>query len=214
MEFESRADAGQKLGQALLHRGVKADVTLGLPRGGVIVAAEVAPALQTPLNVLLVRKIGHPHFREFAVGALAEADTVVLDRTQVKGLALQPQELDAVIAEESARLQTYRQKFGHRGEHRLAGQTVIVIDDGLATGATLEAAVHSARKQGAQRIIAAVPVSSVGGAKRISAVADEFYSLFTDPEFEAVGQYYNRFGQTSDEEVLRALALCTRKGCV
>jgi len=205
MTFSSREQAGRELGKRLLELGVKPDVVLGLPRGGVQVAAEAARILQCPLDVLVVRKIGHPRQREFAVGALAEPDVVLLDRDASEKARVEDADLQAVIAEETERLQNYQTKFHPTGAMLLEGRTVLIIDDGLATGATTEAAVLSARQQKAQRVIVASPVASSHAAARLRAVADEVITLVTDPEFGAVGQYYGFFPQTTDEEVLALL---------
>ena len=140
MRFASRTDAGRQLGQHLRKQGAGADLVLGLPRGGVVVAAEVARALQRPLDVLIVRKIGHPWQREFAVGALAEPDVVIFDRTIKWKNPLARAELDGVVAEEKERLREYRLQFHHGDALALEGQIVLLVDDGLATGATAEAA--------------------------------------------------------------------------
>jgi putative phosphoribosyl transferase len=181
---------------------VKADVVLGLPRGGVVVAAEVADIMQCPLDVLVVRKIGHPRQREFAVGALAEPDVVLLDKAITEETRVTDSDLRQIIAEETARLQSYRAKFHRADAVSLEGKTVLIVDDGLATGSTTEAAVVSARKQKAQRIIVAAPVASEHAIERLTGAADEVLALVVDPEFAAVGQYYGSFPQTTDEEVL------------
>ncbi|MBM3840299.1 MAG: phosphoribosyltransferase [Verrucomicrobia bacterium] len=205
MTFASRKEAGEKLGRALAARHVQADVVLGLPRGGVVVAAEIARILKRPLDVLVVRKIGHPRFREFAVGALAEGETVVLDQHVVDRTEASREELDEVIAEETARLKDYVKKFERGKRSPIDGKSVVLVDDGLATGATTEVAVRSAKKQGARRITVAVPVASTNGMARLASVCDDTVALLIDPNFQAVGQYYGSFPQTSDEEVLRAL---------
>jgi putative phosphoribosyl transferase len=169
------------------------------------VAAEVARELQRLLDVLIVRKIGHPMQREFAVGALAEPEVVILDE---QSLGINPfvrSQLDAVIAEETARLKEYRAKFHGSGAPKLAGKSVLLVDDGLATGATTAAAVLAVKHRGAGRIIVAVPVTSTSAFERIKELADEVKALMVDPDFETVGQYYEVFDQTSDEQVLAAL---------
>src|SRR6516164_8947812 len=143
MVFASRQEAGQKLGIYLRELGVEADLVLGLPRGGVVVAAEVARELALPLDVLIVRKIGHPLHREFAVGALAEPDVVVLDESVVGRNPLVRMQLKLVIAEEQRRLERYGETFHRDGLPDLTGKTVLLVDDGLATGATTEAAVEA-----------------------------------------------------------------------
>src|SRR5208283_4699819 len=150
MRFASREDAGRQLGQRLRKQGVGADLVLGLPRGGVVVAAEVARALQCPLDVLIVRKIGHPRQREFAVGALAEPDVVILDEHWLGKNPVARLQLDGVIAEEKQRLRDYGARFHQAGVLDLNGKSVALVDDGLATGATTEAAVLAARNRNAQ----------------------------------------------------------------
>ena len=203
--FASREDAGQKLGHFLRQEGVEADLVLGLPRGGVVVAAEVARELQAPLDVLVVRKIGHPLHREFAVGALAEGGVVVLDEAVIGNNPIVRAELAGVIEEEKGRLQAYQGRFRHGVLQNMEGVAVLLVDDGLATGATTEAAVLSARKQGARRITVTAPVASTNAAERLQRVADAVMVLWVDPEFDAVGRYYDVFSQTTDEEVLGLL---------
>lgn len=205
MEFASRMEAGHRLGRLLRDLGVEVDLVLGLPRGGVVVAAEVARVLQRPLDVLVVRKIGHPWHREFAVGALAEPDVVILDEGSLGRNPIGRSQLDEVIAEETERLGQYRKQFHRGGTPDLAGKSVLLVDDGLATGATTEAAVAAARKQKARKVSVATPVASASAMNRLKSVADEVKALLVDPCFEAVGQYYEEFSQTSDEEVLALL---------
>lgn len=184
---------------------VEAEVVLGLPRGGVLVAAAVAKILQLPLDVLIVRKIGHPMHREFAVGALAEGDVVVLDEAAgAISPFLQP-ELEEIIEEEKERLSAYMARFHRDGGLALAGKAVLLVDDGLATGATTEAAVLSVKKQNARRVVVAAPVASRNAVERLQGLADQVKVLLVDPDFEAVGRYYDAFPQTTDEEVLRVL---------
>jgi putative phosphoribosyl transferase len=205
MVFASRQEAGQRLGLYLKELGIAADLVLGLPRGGVVVAAEVARVLELPLDVLIVRKLGHPLHREFAVGALAENDVVVLDEAVIGKNAIVRAELGEVVAEENDRLRSYQTKFHPSGSPDLANKTVILVDDGLATGATTEAAVLSARKQNARRVIVAAPVASTHAVARLEGVADQVIVLDVDPDFDAVGRYYEEFTQTTDEEVLELL---------
>ncbi|HWF19137.1 MAG TPA: phosphoribosyltransferase family protein [Verrucomicrobiae bacterium] len=201
MTFESREEAGWQLGRRLAAQGVEADIVLGLPRGGVVVAAEIARVLGKPLGVLIVRKIGHPRHREYAVGAMAEEGVVLLDRAAIAETHVHQAELNEIIEEESARLRSYKERFHHEGELSLAGKNVAIVDDGLATGATAEAAVLSAKKQKARKVIVAVPVASPDGIRRLGVVADDVIALVVDPDFVAVGQYYQYFPQTTDEEV-------------
>jgi putative phosphoribosyl transferase len=205
MTFASREDAGKRLGQWLRDKGLQADVVLGLPRGGVVVAAEVAHLLNLPLDVLIVRKIGHPLHREFAVGALAEGGVVILDHTVIGNNPIIRAELDEIIGEEKQRLQAYQSRFHHSQQLNLAGRTVLLVDDGLATGATTEAAILSAKAQAAQKVIVAAPVASTHAVERLRSAADDVLALWVDPDFDAVGRYYDSFSQTTDEEVLGLL---------
>jgi len=193
------------LGLQLQDLGVKVDVVAGLPRGGVVVAAEVAEVLQRPLEILVVRKIGHPWHREFAVGALAENDVVILDEGPLT-YALPPgDELDEVIVEEHERLEEYCHKFCPDHIASFSGKRVLVVDDGLATGATAEAAVRCAFAKKAEQVIVAVPVASANGYERLAWIADRVITLLTDPYLSAVGEYYKQFNQTTDEEVSELL---------
>jgi putative phosphoribosyl transferase len=203
--FLSREDAGRKLGRWLCDRGVEAEIVLGLPRGGVVVAAEVAHALSRPLGVLIVRKIGHPLYREFALGALAEGGVVVLDPNVTESDQLVRADLDHVIDEEQERLRAYQSRFQHAGTAELSSKAVLLVDDGLATGATTEAAVRSAVKQGARKVIVSAPVGSSHAVERLQRVADQVEVMWVDPEFDAVGRYYDSFPQTTDDEVLALL---------
>ncbi|HVV71417.1 MAG TPA: phosphoribosyltransferase family protein [Verrucomicrobiae bacterium] len=203
--FESREDAGRRLAEFLKRQGARGELVLGLPRGGVVVAAEVAHTLALPLDVLVVRKIGHPLHREFAVGAMAEGGVVVLDEAVIGANPVARAELQDVIKEEQARLNEYQSRF-HQGEPAdLRGKAVLLVDDGLATGATTEAAVLSVRKRGASHVLVAAPVASTHAVARLRRVADDVLVMWADPDFDAVGRYYDRFLQTTDAEVLGLL---------
>jgi len=205
MMFASREDAGVRLGHCLREQGVRADLVLGLPRGGVVVAAPVAHALRLPLDVLIVRKIGHPWHREFAVGALAEHDVTILDDSAIGANPAVRADLEAVIAEEQERLRKHQATFHREGTPVLKGRAVLLVDDGLATGATTEAAVRAIQNQKARWIVVAAPVASTNAVERLAPIADEVRVLCVDPDFEAVGRYYAAFPQTTDEEVLALL---------
>ena len=206
MKFDSRQDAGWRLGRRLRELAVEADLVAGLPRGGVVVAAAAAAVLQRPLTALVVRKIGHPWHREFAVGALAEEDVLILDQDAMTQMPSAGAQLESVILEEKDRLRQYCLKFHSALAATFLGRRVLLVDDGLATGATAEAAVEAARRKGAQHIIVAAPVASTSARDRLTRVADEVIVLITDADFYAVGQYYHRFFPTSDEEVLALLS--------
>ena len=205
MNFASREEAGRKLGCQVRDLEMEVDVVLGLPRGGVIVATEVARVIHQPLDVLIVRKIGHPFHREFAVGALAEGGVLLLDEDSIRKDPRAQRELEEVIAEEIQRLREYESRFHASGKINLMGKRVLLVDDGLATGATTEAAVESARRQRATEVCVAVPVASISAVTRLKRVADEVVALLIDPKFDAVGSYYDVFTQTTDEEVLEVL---------
>lgn len=205
MGFASREEAGRKLGRYLNDLGVKGELVLGLPRGGVVVAAAVAEVLHLPLEALIVRKIGHPLHREFAVGALAENEVIILDGSADSISPGLQAELDEIIAEEKERLARYQARFHLAGAPIVSGKAVLLVDDGLATGASMEAAVVSLRKQGARSIVVAAPVASSHAVERLERVADKVKVLCVDPGFDAVGRYYEEFSQTTDEEVLGLL---------
>ena len=205
MNFASRQDAGRRLGDFLRERCIVADLVLGLPRGGVVVGAEVARKLKLPLDVLVVRKIGHPLQPEFAVGALAEPDAVFLNEKILRGFPVNPGRLEKIIAAETARMTEYCKRFHLSKLPMLEGKTVLLVDDGLATGATAEAAAMSARKQNARRIIVSAPVASPEAVQCLREVADDVEVLSEDPDFQAVGQFYDEFPQTEDDEVILLL---------
>jgi putative phosphoribosyl transferase len=205
MSFASRQDAGQKLASHLLNEGVHADVVVGLPRGGVVVAAEVAHGLHVPLDVLMVRKIGHPLHREFAVGALAENDVVLLDEHALGSNETARVMVAEVIREEQERLAQYKRKFHPEQEVDFCDKAVLIVDDGLATGRTMEAAVMAARRKGAKEVMVAVPVASMTAVGKLERVTNGMFALIIDPGLEAVGAYYESFSQTSDDEVVQLL---------
>ena len=157
--------------------------------------------------MLVVRKIGHPHHREFAIGALAEPDVILLDENVPRQLPLPRAGLVAVIAEETARLQEYQAHFHRAGLPDLADKAVLLVDDGLATGATAEAAVLGARKRKARTVVVTAPVASTHAHARLKQVAADVKVLWVNPEFQSVGQYYAEFAQITDAEVLALLPL-------
>lgn len=204
MQFDSRKDAGEKLAKYLEKQGINFDVVFGLPRGGIVVGYEVARKFNKPLDVLIVRKIGHPYHREFAVGAIAEGDILLLDKESIITTGVDYSELEEVISEERERLVEYRKKFGVE-RIGIQDKEVLIVDDGIATGSTVEAGVNAARKLGASRVYVSAPVSSDTGAERLRKVADEVFVLLEDPFFAAVGNYYKDFRQIEDYEVIELL---------
>jgi len=206
--FEDREDAGRALAKALAaYRGAADCIVLALPRGGVPVAFEIAQALGLPLDVLVVRKLGLPSQPELAMGAIASGGAIVLNEDVLRFAAGRREDLEQVRRHEQAELERRERKYrGDRPPLAMAGRVGILVDDGLATGATMEAAVRSLRALGAKRVVVAVPVASTEALDRIEAVADEVICLETPPYFSAVGQWYRDFDQTSDAEVEDLLA--------
>jgi putative phosphoribosyl transferase len=206
MDFRDRRDAGRALAKALAAwRGRPDVVVLALPRGGVPVAWEVAHFLHAPLDVLVVRKLGFPGQEEFAMGAIASGGVRVM--SELPGSwPVSEQAIEAVVARETEELARREQLYrGQRAPLALAGRVVILVDDGLATGATMHAAVLAARAAQPQSVIVAVPVASREAVQLLSTVADEVLSVFTPEHFRAVGLWYADFAQTSDEEVRELL---------
>ena len=206
--FGDRVEAGRALGEALGGRVVAGEtVVLGLPRGGVPVAAEVARSLGAPLDVLLVRKLGAPRQPELAIGAIAEDGVALVNEDVLQSLQLGRDAIDAAIARErpelDRRLASYR---SGRPPVPIAGRTAVIVDDGLATGATMEAAVRALAARGAGRLLVAVPVASIEAVERLRTVAHDVVAVTTPSPFYAVGAWYVDFAQTDDDEVVRLLA--------
>jgi putative phosphoribosyl transferase len=205
--FRDRADAGRRLARRVQHLGGSPVVVLGLPRGGVPVAYEVARALEAPLDIILVRKLGVPGHGEWGLGAIGEDGVRVVDRHIVRVAGVSAQELAAVEAAERIELERRAQRFRTRRPRvPLEGRTALIVDDGLATGSTARAACKVARAHGAARVVLAVPVAPPGWTDTIGDVADELIALETPELFFAIGQSYDDFSQTSDEEVVACLA--------
>jgi len=204
--FRNRFDAGRRLADALADRGVTADVVLGIPRGGLPVARVVADALGAPLDVIVASKIGAPDSPEVAIGAVASDGTVWRNEDLLAATGAS----DAYFERERRRetgvarekLRRYR---GTDGSPDLAGRRVVVVDDGLATGATAIAALRQVRAAGADRLTLAVPVGSPRSLEAVRAEADDVVCVESPSEFRAVGQFYRSFEQVSDEEAMAAL---------
>lgn len=213
MLFEDRQDAGRRLAQRLAHLHATGPVVLALPRGGVPVAFEIAAALAAPLDLLLVRKLGAPGFPELAVGAVvggAHPETVINEDVR-RGLdvpdAFIARERDVQLAEMERRRALY---LGGRPPLSLDGRTVIVVDDGIATGATVRVALKSLAGSGAARRVLAAPVASPDVAAELGALCDEAVFLLLPHDFVAVGHHYLDFRQTEDAEVVALLARSAR----
>ena len=204
--FADRADAGRRLGERLQHLRGSDVVVLGLPRGGVPVAAEVATALNAPLDVIMVRKLGVPSQPELAMGAIGDGGVRILLPETVRRAGVSQDALAAVERRERAELRRRAERFrGDRTRVPLAGRIAVVVDDGIATGSTARAACQVARAQGATRVVLAVPVAPFGWVHGLRDVADELIALITPGLLKAIGLWYSDFSQSSDEEVVACL---------
>ena len=206
--FPDRSAAGRLLAEKLTQYAGRDDViVLGLPRGGVPVAYEVAQALRVPLDVFIVRKLGVPGFEELAVGAIASGGVRVLNEDVARALPNADEIIESITQREMIELQRREEKYRDgRPAPEISGRTVILIDDGLATGATMRAAVKALRQRRAAKIVVAVPVGPPDTCKEFEEEADEVVCASAPEFFQAVGQYYEDFSQTSDEEVRELLA--------
>jgi putative phosphoribosyl transferase len=206
MVFADRDDAGRRLAARLGHLRGEPVVVLGLPRGGVPVALQVAKALAAPLDVIVVRKLGVPFQPELGMGAVGEDGVRVLNPEVIQACGVSQDDLAAVQARERAAVDTRAARYrARRPREPLAGRVAVVVDDGIATGSTARAACQIARAHGAARVVLAVPVAPPGWQARIGAAADEMICIGTPRGFAAIGQFYARFPQVSDEQVLGCL---------
>ena len=201
--FSDRAEAGSLLAQRLAGYAGRSDViVLALPRGGLPVAYEVARALGVPLDVFIVRKLGVPGFEELALGAIASGGIRVLNDDVVRSLPNAADLIENVTAKENAELERREQSYRDgRPAPDLSGQVVILVDDGLATGATMRAAVAALRQRNVARIVVAVPIGAAETCRELAREVDEIVCAFASEWFQAVGQYYDDFSQVSDSEV-------------
>jgi putative phosphoribosyl transferase len=205
--FVDRADAGRQLAGLLLGLRGPQTIVVGLPRGGVVVAAEVAAALEVPLDVILVRKLGLPVHPELAMGAIGEGGVRVLNPDVVTHAGVSDAEVEAVARRERLELERRATEYrGGRPPRDLHAHTVVVVDDGIATGATARAACAVARAQGAARVVLAVPVAPSGWTDELRGAADEFVAVHAPRRFGGVGEFYSDFRQTTDGEVIAALS--------
>lgn len=206
MRFRDRVDAGRRLAERLSYLRGEDVVVLGLPRGGVPVAFEVARALDAPLDVIVVRKLGVPFQPELAMGAIGEGGARIVNREVVSAARVSEAEFAVVEERERVELGQRARRFrGKRPRISLEGRTVVVVDDGIATGSTARAACQVARAQGATRVILAVPVAPPASVERLSGDADEVICLDTPEPFFGVGHFYSDFSQIKDTEVVDLL---------
>ncbi len=204
--FADRRTAGRQLAQALIHHAGTQPIVLGLPRGGVVVADEVARVLGGTLDVWVVRKLGAPYQPELGMGAIAEGPAVVLDRQIVRHVCTSLEELYDVARREMAEVSRRVTRFrGDRPAPALEGRTVIIVDDGIATGGTVRAAIRAIRKRRPARLVVATPVASPDIVESLSREVDEVVSLYEPEPMYAIGLWYEDFRQVSDEEVVRIL---------
>jgi putative phosphoribosyl transferase len=208
MAFEDRRKAGRRLGVALIRRGYKNENTLvlGIPRGGLVVAEEVAKTLSAGLDVIVTRKLRAPYQPELGIGAVVDGDHVILNEELVRAVGASQDYLSREIAfqkeEISRRLRFYR---GRQSASEIVGKTVIVVDDGIATGYTFRASLESLRQRFPDRLVAAAPVASRDSVEMLTPFADEIVCLQTPLSFHAVGAWYQNFDQVTDEEAAAIL---------
>jgi predicted phosphoribosyltransferase len=205
MMFADRREAGEKLGLVLKDRNFKSPVVFGIPRGGVIVAAEIARVLDAPISIVVPRKIGSPFNPEFGIGAIAPDGTVFIDRYAAKTIGADEDYLQEQIKKELQEARRRMETYGFQMPDSLEGQTAIVVDDGIATGHTMIAALSYLGKLKPEVLVVAVPVAPQDAADKLNQYADEVIVLYTPLFFGAVGEFYLDFHQLSDQEVLEAI---------
>lgn len=207
LAFEDRRDAGRRLARVLRAYREVDPIVLGLPRGGVAVAYDVAEALGAPLDVVVVRKLGHPQQPELAIGAIGPGDVLVLDRTH----GVPPQNVQSTAARERTEMERRIRRYrGGDGVPDVGGRVAILVDDGLATGLTAEAAIRATREAGARAIVLAVPVAAPEAARRVEKQVDDFVCLSRPEGFFAIGAYYHDFAPVTDQEVVAYLERARR----
>ena len=213
MIYRDRADAGQELAKKLAgYRDCSDVIVLGLPRGGVPVAFEVAMALHAPLDVFVVRKLGTPGQPELAMGAIASGGVRVLNHDVVRALGIPEWQIEEVAQAEGEELRRREQQYrGTRAPLNVRDKTVILVDDGLATGSTMRAASAALKQEGARKIVVAVPVAAEASCAAVRGEVDELVCAATPEPFWAVGQWYRDFDQTTDAEVRSLLDLSARQ---
>jgi putative phosphoribosyl transferase len=209
MIFRDRQEAGMQLSAKLMEYKGKSDViVMGLARGGVVVAYEIAKNLQLPLDVVVVRKIGAPGNEELALGAITASGEGIFNDHLITLLGVSSDYIKHQIEKEKAlakkRLELY---FGKRPRREFKGKTIILVDDGIATGASMRVAIHSMKSEGAKKIVLAVPVAAPDSLRKIEKEVDQVVCLSSPAFFESVGGFYKTFDQTSDEEIIKILSI-------
>jgi len=201
--FPNRSEAGRALARELSHYADRSDVVvLALPRGGVPIGFEIAHALRAPLDIFLVRKLGVPQYEELAMGAIASGGTQVLNESVLEQLHITAEDIEQVARRERQELERRERAFRDGREPvPVAGRICILVDDGLATGSTMRAAVMALTKQSPQRVVVAVPVAAADTCNEFESLADEVICLYTPEPFMAVGRWYDDFAQLTDDEV-------------
>jgi predicted phosphoribosyltransferase len=204
MMFQDRRDAGQRLASDLIESDNTDVIVYALPRGGVVVGDEVTRALNAPLTVMVARKIGHPAFEEYAIGAVTEHGEPMLNETEIS--RIDPAWLDQAITRERAEAHRRRETYISEDILSAHGKTAIIIDDGVATGYTLDAAINDIKTHKPKELVVGVPVAPADTARRIEVRVDRFVAVLREESFRgAVGAYYQEFDQTTDEEVIDIL---------
>ena len=201
MKYLDREDAGISLSEKLIEKKIESPVIIALPRGGIPVAIPIAKILNAPLKLLMVRKIGHPNNEEFAVGAVSLEDLFLSETATIR-----PEYIQEKVKTERTRIREMIKKFGHQiNSGEVEGKTVILVDDGIATGQCMMLAISELRKAKPAKIIIAVPVCGLTAYNLLAKKADEIISLHTPPSFSGIGAYYEDFSQLSDNEVMDLL---------
>lgn len=211
--FADRRDAGRQLAMRLLPLADQRPVVVGLPRGGIPVAREIATALQAPLEILAVRKLGAPHNPEYGIGAIVEDGTRMFDPEALATLPIDGGVLQSIVARASEEL--HHRVVAYRGGRlpmRLRNRTVVVVDDGVATGVTDTAAIRAIRRQRPRRLILAVPVCAPDALVRLRREVDEMFCLIVPPQLRGVSQWYRDFSQIQDQDVIAALGAARGSG--
>jgi predicted phosphoribosyltransferase len=209
--FADRCEAGQKLAQALAaYRGQDA-IVYAVPRGGVIVAAEIARFLGVPLDLVITRKIGHPLSSEYAIAAVGEDGNAFTNPAEMESVEKKWFERQVLIQQQEVR-RWHRLYLRGRSAVSAAGKTALIVDDGLATGLTMFAAIEDVRRRGTRRVVVAVPVAPAETIRRLRLVADEVVVLYSPQDFRSIGSCYSRFDQVTDAEVIEALESCSNSG--